>query len=155
MTGDGEAAARQVASSIGIEAYYANLKPEQKMARVKALQSDGASVLMVGDGINDAPVLSNADVSIAMGDASSLAKTSADIVMLGNRLGSIIDGLSLSTRTQLIIKQNLSWALGYNICAIPAAAGGYITPWMAAIGMSLSSLIVVVNALRLTSTRTD
>ena len=153
MTGDSEATARQVASAIGIEEYYANLKPEQKMARVKALQVDGATVLMVGDGINDAPVLSNADVSIAMGDASALAKTSADIVMLGNRLSSILDGLSVSTRTQLIIKQNLSWALGYNICAIPAAAAGYITPWMAAIGMSLSSLIVVINALRLTSTR--
>jgi len=153
MTGDSEASARQVASSTGIEEYYANLKPEQKMARVKALQDDGAIVLMVGDGINDAPVLSNADVSIAMGDASALAKTSADIVMLGNRLASIIDGLSLSTKSQLIIRQNLAWALGYNICAIPAAAAGYITPWMAAIGMSLSSLIVVINALRLTASR--
>lgn len=155
MTGDQATVAQHVASQIGIDDCYANLQPNQKMARVQALQSAGASVLMVGDGINDAPVLSNADVSIAMGGATSLAKTSADIVMLGDRLGSILDAFSVSVKTQAIIKQNFIWALGYNICAIPAAASGYVSPWMAAIGMSLSSLIVVVNALRLTSVRVD
>jgi len=150
MSGDGESVVKQVSASIGIEQYYAALAPEQKMSKVRALQSGGATVLMVGDGINDAPVLSNADVSVAMGSATALAKTSADIVLLSNRLGSIFDGLKLSSKTQSIVKQNLSWALAYNICAIPAAAAGFITPWMAAIGMSVSSLIVVVNALRLT-----
>jgi Cu2+-exporting ATPase len=145
---------RQVSASIGIDHYYGRLTPDQKMSKVQDLQSSGAIVLMVGDGINDAPVLSNADVSIAMGSATALAKTSADIVMLTNRLGSITDGIGLSVKTQTIIKQNLSWALAYNICAIPAAAVGLIAPWMAAIGMSLSSLIVVANALRLTIAQT-
>ena len=149
MTGDNASAAQTIAVKTGIQEYYADLSPDDKMSKVKALQQDGARVLMVGDGINDAPVLSNADVSIAMGSASSLAKTSADIVMLANRLQSIGDALNLARKTRRIIKQNLGWALGYNICAIPAAASGLITPWMAAIGMSLSSLIVVVNALRL------
>lgn len=153
MTGDQAAVARQVANQIGIDDCYANLQPNEKMARVQALQSAGASVLMVGDGINDAPVLSNANVSIAMAGATSLAKTGADIVMLGNRLSSILDALSISAKTQAIVQQNFIWAVGYNICAIPAAAMGYVSPWMAAIGMSLSSLIVVVNALRLTSAR--
>ncbi|MCP3689316.1 MAG: cation-translocating P-type ATPase [Gammaproteobacteria bacterium] len=151
MTGDGEAAASRVAVEVGIDEYHARLLPEDKMSQVQALQDNGAVVLMVGDGLNDAPVLSNADVSIAMGSSSSLAKTSADIVMLANRLGSILDVLRLASKTQVIIKQNLGWALAYNVCAIPAAASGFITPWMAAIGMSLSSLIVVLNALRLTA----
>ncbi|MCP4492939.1 MAG: heavy metal translocating P-type ATPase [Gammaproteobacteria bacterium] len=151
MTGDGAAAASRVADEVGIDEYHARLLPEDKMSQVQALQANDAVVLMVGDGLNDAPVLSSADVSIAMGSASSLAKTSADIVMLANRLDSIFDALRLASKTQTIVKQNLGWALAYNVCAIPAAAAGFITPWMAAIGMSVSSLIVVLNALRLTT----
>ncbi len=153
MTGDGEAAASRVAAEAGIDEYYARLLPEDKTSQVQALQNNNAVVLMVGDGLNDAPVLSNADVSIAMGSASSLAKSSADIVMLANRLDSIREALQLAAKTQVIVKQNLGWALTYNVCAIPAAAAGFVTPWMAAIGMSLSSLIVVLNALRLTAGR--
>ena len=152
MTGDNCSSAHMVAMRTGINDFYAGLSPDDKMSRVKAMQADGARVLMVGDGINDAPVLANADVSIAMGSASSLAKTSADIVMLSDNLNAIDDALSVAAKTRRIIKQNLGWALSYNFCAIPAAACGFITPWMAAIGMSVSSLIVVVNALRLTST---
>ncbi len=155
MTGDQTAVAQRVANLTGIDECYANLKPDEKMACVQGLQSTGASVLMVGDGINDAPVLSSANVSIAMGGATSLAKTNADIVMLGNRLNSIIDALSVSTKTDSSGKQKFVWAIGYNICAMPAAGTGYVSPWMAAIGMSLSSLIVVINALRLASGRTN
>jgi len=151
MTGDRLSVAKQVSTRIGIDKCYANMTPDEKMKRVQALQAGGATVLMVGDGINDAPVLSIADVSIAIGGATSLAKTSADIVMLSNRLSGILDSILVASKTQSIMKQNLSWALGYNICAIPAAAAGYVSPWMAAIGMSLSSLIVVCNALRLTT----
>ena len=151
MSGDGESVVARVSASINIEHWHAGLSPDEKMHQVQALQADGATVLMVGDGINDAPVLANADVSIAMGGGTSLAKTSADIVLLSSRLASIIDGFKVSSQTQSIIRQNLGWALAYNISAIPAAAAGFVAPWMAAIGMSLSSLVVVVNALRLTS----
>ncbi len=151
MTGDQATVAQRVANQLGIDEYHANLKPDDKMDRVRNLQNNGGRVLMIGDGINDAPVLSSADVSIAMGSATSLAKTNADIVMLGDRLSNILNALLVSTKTDTIIKQNLAWAIAYNVCAIPAAATGYVSPWMAAIGMSLSSLIVVINALRLTS----
>ncbi len=114
------------------------------------IEADGACVLMIGDGINDAPVLSRADVSIAMGSASSLAKTSADIVLIANQLNTVAEAIDMSARTQSIIRQNMLWALMYNFGAIPAAAIGMVAPWLAAIGMSVSSLIVVLNAMRLT-----
>ncbi len=148
LTGDDERAARHLAIQVGIENYSAGMSPAQKVERVRAFQRAGAVVLMVGDGINDAPALSAADVSIAMGGATSLAKTSADIVLLSNQLKGVMTGLDAGDLTQRIIRQNFAWALGYNLCALPAAAMGLLTPWMAAIGMSLSSIIVVVNALR-------
>ena len=150
MTGDHNAAAQQVAELTGIEDYRAQMSPQEKMAAVQALQSANASVLMVGDGVNDAPVLSSANVSIAMGGASSLAKTSADIVLIANHLQAVAQAFDMARRTQRVIKQNMIWALLYNFGAIPAAAAGLIAPWLAAIGMSVSSLLVVLNALRLT-----
>ncbi|MDH3759585.1 MAG: heavy metal translocating P-type ATPase [Gammaproteobacteria bacterium] len=150
MTGDRDASAAQVADKTGILDYRARMSPLDKMQAVEALQAEGARVLMIGDGINDAPVLSRADVSIAMGGASSLAKTSADIVLIANQLGAVADAIDMSARTQSIIRQNMLWALMYNFGAIPAAAIGLVAPWLAAIGMSVSSLIVVLNAMRLT-----
>ena len=149
MSGDRNTVCKQVAEQTGIQHFYAELKPDHKMQRVKQLQHEGARILMVGDGINDAPVLSVADVSIAVGGATALAKNSADIVMLGEKLQSVLDAMSLATRIQRIIKQNFSWAIAYNVCAIPLAASGFVSPWMAAVGMSLSSLIVVSNSMRL------
>jgi len=150
MTGDNIAAARQVAELTGIEDYRAQMSPQQKMEAVRNLQAENASVLMVGDGVNDAPVLSSANVSIAMGSASALAKTSADIVLLANHLQAVPRVFDIAEYTQRVIKQNMSWALLYNFGAIPAAAMGLVAPWLAAIGMSISSLLVVLNALRLT-----
>lgn len=149
LSGDGEAAVQAIAQQLGITEWRAGALPEDKLAYVKTLQQQGRIVAMVGDGINDAPVLAGAQVSIAMGEGADVAQAAADMVMLGGRLATLADGIALARKTQHIIRQNLGWALGYNLIAIPAAALGHVTPWIAGIGMSASSLLVVLNALRL------
>ena len=149
LSGDGEGAVKATAQQLGLADWRAGALPEDKLAYVKALQDEGRIVAMVGDGINDAPVLAGAQVSIAMGEGADVAQAAADMVMLGGRLATLADGVALARKTQQIIRQNLGWALGYNLIAIPAAALGYVTPWIAGIGMSASSLLVVLNALRL------
>jgi Cu2+-exporting ATPase len=149
LSGDAEAAVKATAQQLGIADWHAGALPEDKLAYVKALQAEGRIVAMVGDGINDAPVLAGAQVSIAMGEGADVAQAAADMVMLGSRLATLSEGVALARKTQQIIRQNLGWALGYNLIAIPAAALGYVTPWIAGIGMSASSLLVVLNALRL------
>ncbi|MBT9590268.1 MAG: cadmium-translocating P-type ATPase, partial [Thiobacillus sp.] len=149
LSGDGEAAVKATAQQLGMADWRAGALPEDKLAYVKALQAEGRIVAMVGDGINDAPVLAGAQISIAMGEGADVAQAAADMVMLGGRLATLADGIALARKTQKIIRQNLGWALGYNLIAIPAAALGYVTPWIAGIGMSSSSLLVVLNALRL------
>jgi Cu2+-exporting ATPase len=150
LSGDNQAAAASVASTLGIEHIRAEALPDDKLAYVKALQQQGRVVAMVGDGINDAPVLAQAQVSIAMGEGTDVAQAAADMVMLGGRLASLADGVGIARKTRAVIYQNLAWALGYNLIAIPLAALGHVTPWIAGIGMSASSLLVVLNALRLT-----
>jgi Cu2+-exporting ATPase len=149
MSGDRESAVQEVAEKVEIDEYYSGFSPQQKMDKVLEMQANKAVVLMVGDGVNDAPVLAAADVSIAMSNATSLAKTSADAVLMNDQLSTITYSLEMARRARNNIRQNFSWAMGYNFCAIPAAAMGLVMPWMAAIGMSVSSLIVVLNALRL------
>ncbi|UCB55992.1 MAG: cadmium-translocating P-type ATPase, partial [Thiotrichales bacterium] len=153
LTGDNASTAQHIAGVTGITEVHANLRPEDKLERIKALQRDGAIVAMTGDGVNDAPVLAGANVSIAMGSGSQLAAASADFILLSHWISTIHQGYQLSVRTLAIIRQNLTWAIGYNILAIPAAAMGYVQPWLAAIGMSASSLVVVLNALRLSKQR--
>ncbi len=149
MSGDNEQSACSISQQLGIQHCRANLKPEDKLEQVKALQQQGAIVVMTGDGVNDAPVLAGADLSIAMGKGTQLAAASADMILISNNVEHIYHGYLIAIKTLRIIKQNLSWALLYNITAIPAAAMGYVDPWLAAIGMSTSSLVVVLNALRL------
>jgi len=149
LSGDAESAVMRTAQQLAIDDWHAGALPEDKLAYVKSLQQQGRIVAMVGDGINDAPVLAGAQVSIAMGEGADVAQAAADMVMLGSRLGTLADGVALARKTQRIIRENLGWALAYNLVAIPAAALGHVTPWLAGIGMSASSLLVVLNALRL------
>jgi Cu2+-exporting ATPase len=150
LTGDHEKAAHRVADALGIRELAWELKPADKLERIKALQRQGAVVAMIGDGVNDAPVLAAAQVSIAMGGGTAVAAASADMILLSQELMHLAEGLGVARRTLGIIRQNLAWALAYNLLAIPAAAAGYVSPWLAALGMSASSLLVVGNALRLT-----
>jgi Cu2+-exporting ATPase len=149
FSGDRLENTRDVSSQLGIQHYLANLKPEDKLKNLKALQQQGAIVVMTGDGINDAPVLAGADLSIAMGRGTQLAAATADMILISNNIEHIYHGYLIARKTLRIVKQNLGWALVYNVIAIPAAAIGYVEPWLAAIGMSVSSLVVVLNALRL------
>lgn len=150
LSGDQSGAVAQLAQQLGIEDYIAGAKPGDKLAHLGRRQAAGDKVLMIGDGINDVPVLSGADVSVAMASASDLAQTRADSVLLNDRLEVLADALEIAGRTKSIIKQNLRFSLTYNLFALPLAAAGMIPPWLAAIGMTASSLIVIFNALRLT-----
>lgn len=149
LSGDQQAVTKRVAHELGIDIALGDCLPEQKLAFVQSLQRDGAVVAMVGDGINDAAVLKAADVSFAMGSGTALAQMHADCVLISGRLSSIVDVAQTASKTIGIIRQNLAWASLYNVIAIPAAAIGLLNPWLSGIGMSLSSAVVVLNALRL------
>ena len=150
LSGDQSGAVAQLAQQLGIDEYVAGAKPGDKLSHLSQRQAAGDKVLMIGDGINDVPVLAGADVSVAMASASDLAQTRADSVLLNDRLEVIAEALDIAHRTKGIITQNLRFSLVYNLLALPLAAAGMIPPWLAALGMTASSLIVVFNALRLT-----
>jgi Cu2+-exporting ATPase len=149
LSGDRLPAVRRVAERLGIERFVAGTSPEQKLAWIERLQQEGAVVAMVGDGVNDAPVLARAQVSVAVGEAAQTARASADMVLTSGRLQDLAEGLALARRTTRIIRQNFVWAIAYNLVALPLAIAGLVTPWMAGIGMAASSLLVVLNSLRL------
>lgn len=148
-SGDRDTAVRGAASQLGITAARSRLRPEDKLGLVRELQSNGRRVLMVGDGINDGPVLAAADVSAAMGRGSGIAHAASDLLLLRDSLAALPDSIRVARRTLVIIGQNLRWAAAYNLAAVPIAALGFMPPWVAALGMSLSSLFVVANARRL------
>ncbi|GGY32884.1 cation-transporting P-type ATPase [Bacterioplanes sanyensis] len=149
LTGDPSNSGQRLAAELGIEDVRSGQSPENKLEAVRQWQAQGQRVLMVGDGINDVPVLAGADLSLAVNEASDLAKTNADCMLTNGHLDVILQGLERAQMTRRIIRQNIAWALGYNLVALPVAAAGLVPPWAAAIGMSLSSLLVVTNALRL------
>jgi Cu2+-exporting ATPase len=148
-SGDAPEPVRRLAREVGITEWRARCLPEDKLARVRELQSRGAVVLMAGDGINDAPVLAGADIAVAVGRGTALAQISAGIIALGDRLNGVVEALTTGRRTLRIIRQNLGLSLAYNATMLPLAAVGLVAPWAAAIGMTLSSVGVVLNARRL------
>lgn len=154
LSGDPSSSAPELARHLGIDKVIFGASPEDKLNHIKKLQSAGASVVMVGDGINDGPVLARSQVSIAVGCASDLARANADVLLPGGELNHIPFLFDKAVTTQRIIKQNLSWALIYNLLALPLAVAGMIPPYLAAVGMSGSSLVVVTNALRLSRDKT-
>ena len=147
-SGDCAPAVAAVAGRVGIREFHAGLSPEQKFAYVERLQHAGRMVAMVGDGLNDAPVLARADVSIAMGAGADAAQLRADVVLLNNALHGIVDTMRMARRAMRLVRQNLAWALAYNAAALPLAAAGLVGPWEAALAMGASSTAVLLNALR-------
>ncbi|WP_296182837.1 heavy metal translocating P-type ATPase [Pseudomonas sp. UBA1879] len=150
LSGDSSPMVASVAAQLKIDEAHGSLRPEDKLRLLQQLRAEGRTVLMLGDGVNDVPVLAAADISVAMGSATDLAKTSADAVLLSNRLPALVQAFDLARRTRRVIVENLIWAGLYNGVMLPFAALGWITPLWAAAGMSVSSLMVVLNALRLT-----
>ncbi len=149
LSGDAPARAEALAQEAGVQRAIGGASPERKLAEVQRLQEAGHCVLMVGDGINDAPVLARADASVVMGQGAMLARASADALLLSGRLTDLAQLRELALRTRRIIRQNLAWAAGYNAACIPLALAGYLPPWAAGLGMACSSVWVVLNAQRL------
>lgn len=147
-SGDASAHVNQLGKSLGIDNIHSGMTPSDKLALVNKIQTK-EPVAMFGDGINDAPVLAGADLSVAMGSGAAIAKNSADLILLGDQLSRFNQAVFVAKSTTRIIKQNLFWALGYNLFILPLAVTGHVVPYVAAIGMSASSLIVVSNSLRL------
>ncbi len=149
LSGDDAVVAGEVAGRLGLASFRGGVSPQDKHDSVKQMQSQGRKVCVIGDGLNDAPVLAQADLSIAMGQGAALAQQQADLVLLSGRLAGVLEADRIARLTMAAIRQNFAWALGYNVLALPAAAFGLIGPWEAAIGMAASSFVVVLNSARL------
>lgn len=149
LTGDPSGAGPALARRLGLDEERHGMSPEHKLEHVRDLQQRGHHLAMVGDGLNDAPVLAAADCAFAVNQATDLAKSRADAILLSTALAPLVDAFDMAERTRSVIRQNMTWALGYNGVAVPLAAMGLVPPWAAAIGMSASSLLVVLNSLRL------
>ena len=149
LSGDAPQRVADVAHALGVDTWRARQLPQDKLARLAQLRSEGARVVVVGDGVNDAPILAGADVAVAMASGADIAQASSDIVLAGESLTALAGACALVRHTCVVLRQNQRWAIAYNLAAVPLAALGYVPPWLAAIGMSLSSLLVVLNAMRI------
>jgi Cu2+-exporting ATPase len=150
LSGDRPEAVTQVAQEVGVTHALGACTPNDKLLHLQSAQAQGARVAMVGDGLNDGPVLAGAHVSMAFGNAVPLAQSKSDLVLMGGSLLVVAQGVKLARKTLRVVKQNLVWAAAYNAVCVPLAALGWLPAWLAGLGMALSSLWVVVNALRLT-----
>ena len=149
LSGDADTAVAVVARSLGVTDYRGGCSPQDKLLAIQALQQQGHRVAMVGDGLNDGPVLAGADVSFALGQALALTQSQADMVLMSGRLDLLEQTLLRSRQTLQVVRQNLLWSVLYNAACVPLALMGWLPAWAAGLGMALSSLLVVLNALRL------
>jgi Cu2+-exporting ATPase len=149
LSGDAPDRVRRLGQRLGLDSALGGLTPEGKLAEVQAAQRRGLLVAMIGDGVNDAPVLAQADVSVAMGEGALVARTQADGVLISNRLGDFVRARQRARRALRVVQQNLWWAASYNACCIPLALTGHLPPWAAGLGMACSSLFVITNSMRL------
>lgn len=149
LSGDAQTAVSQVAQTVGIDSAHGGCSPQHKLQALQALQAQGHKVAMVGDGLNDGPVLAGADVSFALGQAVPLAQSKSDFVLMGGQLDVLVSTVLRSRQTMRIVRQNLWWSAAYNAACVPLALMGWLPAWAAGLGMALSSLLVVLNALRL------
>ncbi len=153
LSGDSQARVAAVAARLHVDDFSARVAPAAKLQRLQMLRAAGKTVAVVGDGVNDAPALAAADLAIAIGGGADLAQSAADLVLAGDRLGGLTDAIEIATTTRRVMQQNILWAVVYNALSVPLAAAGWVPPWLAAIGMSASSLAVVLNSLRIRAPR--
>lgn len=149
LSGDSHARVAEFSARLGIDKFFARMNPQQKLDRLNQLRASGKIVALIGDGVNDAPALAGADIAIALGSGAELAQSSADIVLANDQLSALVQARAIAAMTLRVMRQNIFWALAYNALSVPLAASGFVSPWLAAIGMSTSSLVVVLNSLRI------